>query len=268
MSERGRRIFDASAEAENAEQAPATEAAEPVVPLATQGGQGALPVGEVAADAAAANAPAVTPPIPAPVLPGWQGAVPVPQPLARGHGTLARFQAAGSAVLAEGTWRLRRLGTSGLVGIGLLVGACVLFMANTLPQGQAISALKAQLARLGPLAQGGAGGPQVQVALSGLPGRDDAPDVLDRIYQEAQAAGVELPRGNYEFIAARDGIAAHYRMTFPVHTGYPQLRAFMDHTLIALPSVAVEGLRIERKNVSDATVDAELKLAAFVRDGS
>ena len=57
------------------------------------------------------------------------------------------------------------------------------------------------------------------------------------------------------------------RMTFPIHAGYPQLRNFMDRTLLALPSVAVEGLRIERKNVTDETVDAELKLSAFVRDG-
>jgi hypothetical protein len=154
------------------------------------------------------------------------------------------------------------------VGLGLLAGAAVLYTANTLPQGQAIAALKAQLARLGPIAQGGPAAPQAQVALGGLPSRDDAPDVLGRIYKEAEAAGVELPRGSYEYLPARDGVAAHYRMTFPVHAGYPQLRTFMDNTLIALPSVAVEGLKIERKNVSDETVDAELKLAAFVRDGS
>jgi hypothetical protein len=106
------------------------------------------------------------------------------------------------------------------------------------------------------------------VAIGGLPAREDASDVLGRIYQEAQSAGVELPRGEYEYVAARDGVAAHYRMTFPVHAGYPQLRTFMDNTLLALPSVAVEGLRIERKNVTDETVDAELKLAAFVRDGT
>jgi hypothetical protein len=186
---------------------------------------------------------------------------------AAGGGSLARLQAGSQAMLAEGAWRLRRLGSSGLIGIGLLVGAAVLYTANTLPQGKAIAALKMQLARLGPAAHGTAAAPQAQVALGGLPARDDAPDVLGRIYQEAQSAGVELPRGQYEFVPSRDGVAAHYRMTFPIHAGYPQLRNFMDRTLLALPSVAVEGLRIERKNVTDETVDAELKLSAFVRDG-
>jgi hypothetical protein len=198
-------------------------------------------------------------------LPGAQGLPVAPE---AGSGTLARLQSASHALLAEGAWRLRRVGSTGLVGFALLVGAAVLYTANTLPQGNAIAALKAQLARLGPVAQGSAATPQVQVALAGLPTREEASEVLGRIYLEARAAGVDLPRGQYEFFPARDGVAAHYRMTFPLHAAYPQLRNFMDRTLVALPSVAVEGLRIERKNVADESVDAELKLSAFVRDGS
>jgi len=66
-------------------------------------------------------------------------------------------------------------------------------------------------------------------------------------------------------VPARDGVAARYRMTFPVHASYPQIRSFLDRTLIALPAVAVEGLRLERKSVGDGTVEAEVKLAAYVR---
>ncbi|MGB8694692.1 MAG: hypothetical protein WCD08_14395, partial [Steroidobacteraceae bacterium] len=69
----------------------------------------------------------------------------------------------------------------------------------------------------------------------------------------------------YEYVPARDGVAARYRMTFPVHTTYPKLRDFMDRTLVALPAVAVDGVRIERKKVGDEEVDAELKFSAFVR---
>jgi hypothetical protein len=265
MSRRDRRTYEAGAEAA----APGLPAQgdEPATALAALHDEEAAALGDApVAEALAAPALAANPaaaPLAAP-LAGVQG-----RPVARtsAQGSLARLQTASQALLATGAWRLRRVGSSGLVGIGLLVGAAVLYTANTLPQGKAIAALKMQLARLGPAAQGGASAPQVQVALGGLPRRDDASDVVGRIYEEAQAAGVELPRGQYEFVPARDGVAAHYRMTFPVHAAYPQLRNFMDRTLIALPSVAVEGLRIERKNVTDETVDAELKLSAFVRDG-
>jgi hypothetical protein len=39
----------------------------------------------------------------------------------------------------------------------------------------------------------------------------------------------------------------------------------MDRTLVALPAVAVEGLRVERKAVGEPGVDAELRLSAYVR---
>ncbi len=101
--------------------------------------------------------------------------------------------------------------------------------------------------------------------MASLPARAEVPSVVAKILEEAQASGVELPRGQYEYMPARDGVAARYRMTFPVRATYPKIREFMDRTLVALPAVAIEGLRIERKNVGDDSVDAELKLSAYVR---
>jgi len=107
--------------------------------------------------------------------------------------------------------------------------------------------------------------PLSAAALAALPPRSEAPEIVAKILEEARASGVELPRGQYEYLPARDGVAARYRMTFPVHATYPQLREFMDRTLVALPAVAVEGMRIERKAVGEPGVDAELRLSAFVR---
>jgi hypothetical protein len=180
-------------------------------------------------------------------------------------GGMVRLGLQANRALAEAGWRLRRVGNAGLVGAALLVGAAVLFLFNNLPQASALAALRAQVTRLGPLAKAAPPAPGVGVGTAALPARDQAPAVLARIYAEAEAAGVELPHGQYEYVPARDGVAARYRMTFPVHASYPQLRAFMDRTLVALPAVAVEGLRMERKNVGDEAVDAELQLSAYVR---
>jgi hypothetical protein len=89
--------------------------------------------------------------------------------------------------------------------------------------------------------------------------------MVSKILEEARATGIDLPRGQYEYVPARDGMAARYRMTFPVHATYPQIRQFMDRALVAMPALAIEGMRIERKNVGDDSVDAELKLSAYVR---
>ena len=195
-------------------------------------------------------------------------AAPASSPLASAAtapSALERIQSLGGRAIAETTYQLRRLGATTLAGIAAMAAAATVFVASNLPQGAAVTSLQSELAQR-PAAAGGTAlaGAAGGALLAALPPRSEAPEVVAKIYEEAQAAGVELPRGQYEYLPARDGAAARYRMTFPVHASYPQIRSFLDRTLIALPAVAVEGLRIERKNVGDGSVDAEVKLAAYV----
>ena len=178
---------------------------------------------------------------------------------------LARVRTIAMRALAETQYRMTRLGGAGLTGLTLLVAAAVLFCANNLPQSAAVAALKVQLAHSAPRTQAPAVATSGAAPLASLPTRAAAPAVVAQILQEAEASGVELQRGQYEFIPARDGVAARYRMNFPLKTSYPKLREFMDRTLLALPAVAVEGLRIERKSVGEDAIDGELKLLVFVR---
>jgi hypothetical protein len=183
---------------------------------------------------------------------------------AAAHSALEQLQVYGNRALAETLYQARRLGAATIAGTAAVVLALTLFIANNLPQGSAVAALKSQLAQLAPALKGVAA-PLSGSALAALPPRGAAPEIIAKILEEARASGVELPRGQYEYLPARDGVAARYRMTFPVHATYPQLREFMDRTLVALPAVAVEGMRIERKAVGEEGVDAELRLSAYVR---
>ena len=200
--------------------------------------------------------------VPAPLRPVAVAAVPV---TAAGAATaIARSRLLGAQALAHTGYQLRRLGTTTLAGITAMVTALTVFLVYNLPQGHAVTALQGQLARLATSGATAATTPN-SATLASLPQRREAPEVVAKVYEEAKAAGIELPRGQYEYVPARDGVAARYRMTFPVHASYPQIRSFLDRTLLALPAVAVEGLRIERKSVGDGSVDAEVKLAAYVR---
>jgi hypothetical protein len=178
---------------------------------------------------------------------------------------IVRVQGFAMRALAETQYRISRLGAAGLTGLALLLSAAVLFYANNLPQSAAVAALQAQLARPAPRAEPPIAAAPGSAPLATLPARGAAPAVVAKILEEAQASGVQLQRGEYEFIPARDGLAARYRMNFPVKTSYPKLRVFMDRTLVALPAVAVEGLRLERKSVGEDAIDGELKLSVFVR---
>lgn len=225
----------------------------------------------VAASAPARAVEVVTPAssaaTPAPVLPAASQALGVPPPagpLNRSAADVVRVN--GNRALAEVLYQVRRVGAATVAGIAAVVLAVTLYVANNLPQGGVIASLKAQLAHLASPAAGAKAITAPPAAmLSSLPARDEGPEIVAKIVEEARASGVELPRGQYEYVPARDGVAASYRMTFPVHATYPQLREFMDRTLVALPAVAVEGMRIERKTVGDEGVDAELKFSAFVR---
>lgn len=225
---------------------------------------GPLPEAEVREETPTAVdlAPASRPLASAPLAASSQN-MPIGQPAAAN--ALDRIQVLGSRALAETLYQARRLGVATLAGIASVVVAATLFIANNLPQGAAVAALKSQLSQLAPVAKGAAMAPLSGSVLASLPPRGEAPNIVAKILEEARASGVELPRGQYEYVPSRDGVAARYRMTFPVHASYPRLREFMDRTLVALPAVAVEGLRIERKGVGDDSVDAELKLSAYVR---
>ena len=79
---------------------------------------------------------------------------------------------------------------------------------------------------------------------------------------------VVLEQGRYELTPLHSGHLARYRMSFPIKGSYPDIRRFIDATLSTIPAAALEGLRIERKNVGDAGVSADLRFSIFVRNES
>jgi hypothetical protein len=224
---------------------------------------GELAPAELAA-AVAAPLPAA-PALPRPTVTRRVPSVAMPIGRSTQSAPLEKFQRVGNRALAELSYQLRRVGTATLAGAAAVGLAVVVLITGNLPQVSAITALRNDLLRLTPLAHGRVAPAPTGSALSSLPPRAEAPTVVAKILEEAEASGVELPRGQYEFIPPRDGMAARYRMTFPVHASYPKIRDFIDRSLVAMPAVAIEGLRIERKNVADDSVDAELKFSAYVR---
>ena len=128
--------------------------------------------------------------------------VPVAQPVAQtvaqplapyqpaSASALDRLQTFTSWALAETAYHARRLGASTLAGIAAVVLAATLFIANNLPQGAAVLALKSQLVRLAPLSKGATVSlPGSSAMLASLPPRGEAPSVVAKILEEAKASG-------------------------------------------------------------------------------
>src|SRR6266850_2481855 len=154
----------------------------------------------------------------------------------------ARGSAASDPVLRAGIipepamrWRLqlllRRLGTSGVVGIGVLV-ACAGFWGSALaPAEQELAAQRL---------------------------------ALERLHALARRSGLELAQGEYRLERPAYGLWA-YRVTLPVRGGYGQVRAFIASLLRDIPTASLEGLRFERRKAAETELDAQLRITLHVR---
>ncbi|HEX8783205.1 MAG TPA: hypothetical protein VF764_07540 [Steroidobacteraceae bacterium] len=179
----------------------------------------------------------------------------------------ARLKAAASQVVPRMQYRIARLGVVGQAGLAALAAAAVLTLSAVLPAQRALETLTTDLARARQSPVSATVGPGTPQLLATLPTRTEMPAVIGQVFTEAKAAGVSLDTGHYTYTAAKGGVIAHYELEFPVKASYPDIRSFIDRTLVAVPSAALGKLRLERKAVGDGVVAANVVFVVFVRGG-
>jgi hypothetical protein len=193
-----------------------------------------------------------------------------PRFLAGRRSLAVRWQSALGSIRLD---RAPQIGRMSGIGLILIVGSGVLWLSTIVPMARNVTDLESEIGRLEAAARSGATtirspAAQVDVFMKSLPTRSELPAILSAVIAQATEAGLELESGKYEFAPSRSGRIARYRLNFPVRGTYPQLRQFIDGTLVALPAVALEGLRLERKTVGEEVLDAELGFAVIVRGGT
>jgi hypothetical protein len=200
-----------------------------------------------------------------------QAQVPVPAPVSRaGLPAPALVQQRTQQLLLRSLpvarYRLMRLGWPGLAGIGLIAASVALAIALLVPAQRSVTDLTAQIA------QASHTGPavlkpeqSVHQFSSGLPTRDQVPIVLGVVIAQAEAAGVSLDQGRYSYSPATTNRLARYSMEFPVKGDYANIRAFIDRSLKEVPALGLDKLRVERKNVGDMAVSADVGFVIYLR---
>ena len=163
-------------------------------------------------------------------------------------------------------WHVGRTGRVGLVGIALLLASAMFFFSTHLQVVGEAAALRADLANArARAATTPAGGNESAQVLRHLPSRAEMPALLGVLLQQADDAKLTVDTGKYEMTTAKAGAITRYRVSFPVTGPYPQVRKFIDATLLALPAVAITELNIERKAIGDGAVEARLRLTFYTR---
>ena len=162
-------------------------------------------------------------------------------------------------------WTVGRTGRPGLVGIGLLFAAAVFLFSTYLGIADEVEGLRADLAaenRSGRTAAADRAADPT-ATLRSLPARSEILVVLHQLFTEAARARLAVDSGRYEVAATKESGVVRHLITLPVTGPYPQIRAFLDASLASMPAVALDDLALERKTITDADVEAQIRLVAF-----
>lgn len=204
------------------------------------------------------------------------------------QGVATRPVAPGGAMAHQGTAQRRTIptrvitylahqvqyvGRPGLVGVALFIFSLVCFLSANSPLHGQLAQLRADLSgtQQGQPSHRPPGldltpHVQLQTLVAKLPARAQLPAITEQIISQAETAGLALERGTYAVDVVQSGALARARIVFPVHGSYPSVRAFVDGTLSAVPGAAVDGLRLERKEIGASEVDAEVRFTVFLRN--
>jgi Tfp pilus assembly protein PilO len=168
-------------------------------------------------------------------------------------------------------WQIRRTGQRGLIGIGLLATAAVFFVSTHWPLVGQVQSMREDLQTAVTTAAKRAAHVSTIATddprhlLESLPNRAEVPKILGVILTQADGAGLSIDTGKYDVAASRNGAVTRYHVGFPVTGPYPAVRSFIDQVLKEVPTASISELSIERKNVADGVVEANIRLTLFTR---
>lgn len=97
-----------------------------------------------------------------------------------------------------------------------------------------------------------------------FPNELESPEWLGKMAEIAEKAGLKLNEGEYKTSKDKVGRLMHFQITLPVTGQYPQIREFIANVPFEMPIMALENVQIERKTVSDATVNAKIVFGLYL----
>ena len=173
-------------------------------------------------------------------------------------------------------WWLRqtvdRHGWPAMLGAVLLFGCAIFYLAVVVPIERQLGDSPAATSAM-PTSGAKGGKPSerdLRKALTAFygyfPDRQALQVHLAEIHLAAQRAGVSLRRADYRVVETDTGRLRQYRIVVPVTDTYPRIRQFVSALLSAVPMASLDGLSLQRRRVSDATVEAELQVTLFFVD--
>ena len=162
-------------------------------------------------------------------------------------------------------YQLMRVGPAGLTGAGVLLAAGIAALVLLLPAHQSVVALRNELTKAGHAMPAAKPEQSPQQFAASLPSREQVPALLGAVLVQAEAAGVVLEQGRYTYSPPTANRLARYTFEFPVKADYGNIRTFINKSLAAIPALGLDKLHVERKNVGDTKVSADVGFVIYLR---
>lgn len=170
-------------------------------------------------------------------------------------------------IASMGRFQVQRIGPTGVIGVALVCMAAAFVWSSLLPQRHRMRELQEQLQTSvrTPSKRPATATGSVEEFMAALPGRGELPAIVAGVVREAEKAGLALESGQYELQPGQSGRIERYQLTFPVKGAYPQVRAFIDGALVAVPAMAMDSLRLEREGIAHGGVSADVSFVIYAR---
>ncbi len=187
-------------------------------------------------------------------------------------------------------YALARLSWPGALGLVLLIAAGLLQTLHIAPLRDASRDLQQRaerLARTGPPPVLDVS-PKVVNLSATLPTAEQMPQAIADLFNAARHAGLSLQQGSYRAEVdkstssprptsnpksnltpppspiAAPGSLFRYRISLPVQGEYPAIRSFVSEALEQQPSLALDGMRLQRDLIGNAQIEAELRFTLYL----
>ena len=192
--------------------------------------------------------------------------LPAAAPVSQGMALQQRAERMMARVGPQVRYQLMRVGPAGLAGVGVLLAAAIVAIALLLPAHQSVLTLSNELTKAGQVTPATANSLQSpQQFAATLPAREQIPALLGVVLVQATDAGIVLEQGRYTFSPATSNRLARYTFEFPVKADYGNIRSFINKSLAAVPALGLDKLHVERKNVGDTLVSADVGFVIYLR---
>jgi len=157
----------------------------------------------------------------------------------------------------------------------LLLGLAALELFSvTMPAAQSTTELEAQVLRLRESSRNGReikrnedSSPAVQIAAfeQFFPTGADINQILGKIYAAADQEKLVLEHGEYR-LSEEPGLSLlRYQITLPVKGSQSEIKLFIGRILQGIPALSLDGISMQRPNVGEAVIAAQIRLSVFLQ---